>query len=54
MAAERREKAASATVLEDGEQVMIEGKRYKVRVNRGNAGTFPTNCDPIAFLPVTE
>jgi len=51
LAAERRAKAASATVLEDGEPVMIEGKRYKVRVNRGNAGTYPANSDPIAFLP---
>lgn len=50
--AEAREIAAGAVSLENGEHVMIDGRRYAVKVNPGNSGRFPQNCDPIAFVPV--
>jgi len=42
---------AAATVIDDGEVVTIEGRNYRVLVNKGNhAG--PRNSDPIQFVPV--
>lgn len=49
-----REKAKheSATVITDGEIVIVNGQKYTVTVVRGNGGKFPQNSDPIHFRPV--
>jgi hypothetical protein len=45
-------RVAGATILEDGQRVLIEGRPYRVRVVPGNAGEFPKNSDPIKFVPL--
>lgn len=51
-AARERATSAEAVTLFEGDNVEIEGRRYVVRVTRGNAGTFPVNSNPIRFVPV--
>jgi NAD(P)H-hydrate repair Nnr-like enzyme with NAD(P)H-hydrate dehydratase domain len=45
-------KYATAVVVFKGQTVEIEGKRFTVRVVKGNEGRFPRNSDPISFAPV--
>ena len=52
MLAERMAAAAGAVTLVHGEVVEIDGCSYRVRLARGNGGRYPTNCDPIHFIPV--
>ena len=42
---------ASAVVLADADDVLIEGRRYTVRFAQGNTGLAPRNSDPIKFTP---
>jgi len=39
-----------ATILADGETVMVDGRRYAVRYNPGNKGAKPMTAVPIRFL----
>lgn len=54
MLAERLAASAGATTLAQDEVVEIEGKPYRVRIARGNTGRYPTNCDPVHFIPVLD
>lgn len=47
----RQQQRAFAYLVHDGQEVMIEGRLYKVRVTRGNEKRI-MNCDPISFIRV--
>lgn len=47
----RQQQRAFAYRVHDGQEVMIEGRLYKVHVNRGNEKRVMI-CDPISFIRV--
>lgn len=50
MAAEQKRRREVCITLADGDEVEIEGRRYRVSINRWNQSR-PENSDPIHFIP---
>lgn len=50
MAAERDRRRAASIALTDGDEVEIEGRRYRVRISPENRRR-PEHSDPIHFIP---
>lgn len=54
MLADELAAAQGAATLAQDERVQIDGRCYRVRVARGNAGRYPVNSDPIHFIPTAN